>query len=320
MSKFDEILNNLKFNFPASQNTKENKNLNLDYNRIKNISPSPGKYCGIEQISDIFSWKKGFSYLWTGSPNTGKTTMVLYLMLLMSKRFGYKWCVWSPEMIDVHQENKKIIYHAKDLIYLMIWTLSGKTPYEYYAKKHNTELLGAEEIESYYNWVIDHFVFINVNDRTPSGIIEAFIEFDLKYDFDGFLLDPWKSVKQDITTRADIWLEDVLMEFKKFSYETNSIMNFVVHPKALKDYKDADGNFRVITPFDLNGGAAWSNSMDVIVSLRRLEDRTEWYSHKIRKQHLIGQRGSYESINFNMDNYRFTFGSNQYDSIDPFNG
>ena len=73
------------------------------------------------------------------------------------------------------------------------------------------------------------------------------------------------------------------------------------------------GNFRVITPFDLNGGAAWFNSMDVIISMRRLDDRTEWYSQKIRKQHLIGLRGEYESITFDMNTYRFYFGNN-----DPF--
>ena len=198
----------------------------------------------------------------------------------------------------------------------MIWTLAGKTPYGYYASKHYPldGALQETEIEQYYNWVCDHFVFLHVNDRTPAGIMEAFNDYDKDFNFDGFLIDPWKSVKQDITTRSDIWLEDTLMSFKEFSYETNSIMNFIVHPKALKDYKDQDGNFRVITPFDLNGGAAWSNSMDVIISLRRLEERTEWYSQKIRKQHLIGDRGSYESINFNMDKYRFDFAGN-----DPFN-
>jgi hypothetical protein len=308
MSKFDEIIGNLRFSLNAPENQKDNKDLNLPFDKVKNISDTPGKFCGIDSISDIFSWKKGFSYLWTGSPNTGKTTMVLFMFLVMSLRYGYKWCIWSPEMIDTYIKNKSVVYHAKDLIYLMIWTLTGKTPYEYYAKKHNTELLNQSEIESAYNWITDHFKFIEVNDRTPAGLIEAFKDFNDNNNFDGFLVDPWKSVKQDMNTRADLWLEDVLMEFKKFSYETNSIMNFVVHPKALKDYKDADGTFRVITPFDLNGGAAWSNSMDVIISLRRLEDRTEWYSHKIRKQHLIGKRGSYESINFNMDTYRFTFG------------
>ena len=315
MSKIDEIIKNLKFNLKVPENKTENIDLNLSFDRIKRIKDTPGKYCGIDQLREIFSWKKGFSYLFTGSPNTGKSTMVLYLMLIMSIEYGYKWCIWSPEMIDTFVKDKKVTYHAKDLIYMMIWTIAGITPYEYYSKAHRTKLLNESDIEGHYNWITDHFKFIEVNDRTPGGLIQAFGEFDAKHDFDGFLIDPWKSVKQDINTRSDIWLEDVLMELKKFSYETDSIMTFVVHPKSLKDYRDQDGNFRVITPFDLNGGAAWSNSMDVIVSMRKLEDRTEWYTQKIRKQHLVGKPGSYESINFNMDQYRFYFGG-----ADPFGG
>ena len=308
MNKIDQIVANLRYNLPGIDQIKENIDLNLPFNRVKDIKTEIGKFCGINEISDIFSWKKGFSYLFTGSPNTGKSTIVLYLFLVMSIRFGYKWCVWSPEMIDSYAEQKSIIYHAKDLIYLLVWTLEGKTPYEYYSQKHGCEYL--QDISSAYNWVIDHFKFIHVNDRTPAGLMEAFKEFNDKYNFDGFLIDPWKNVKQDITTRSDIWLEDCLHEFKRFSLETNTILTFVVHPKSLKDYKDADGNFRVITPFDLNGGAAWQNSMDVIISLRRLENNTEWHTFKVRKQHLIGKRGTFENITFDMDKYRFYFNGN----------
>lgn len=309
MSKIDEILQNLKFNLPNTKMAKENIDLNLPYDQVSKIKSEPGKYCGISQISNIFSWKKGFSYLFTGTPGTGKTTMILFLMLLMSYKSGYKWCIWSPEMEDSFLNNKKVNYHAKDLIYLMIWTLTSKTPFSYYAKNHNIEVLTDNEIKTAYNWVIDHFKFIHINDRTPAGLIEAFNEQKIKYDIDGFLIDPWKSVKQDMNgMRSDLWLEDTLMELKTFSLETDSILTFIVHPKSLKDYKDDKGNFRIITPFDLNGGAAWYNSMDVIISLRKLEIRTEWHSLKIRKEHLIGQIGSYESITFDKNKYRFSFG------------
>ena len=312
MSRVDDILNNMKFSVNVPEVSKDIIDLNLSFDSVKNIESKPGVYCGISELSNIFSWKKGFSYLFTGSPNTGKTTMILFLYLIMSILYGWKWCIWSPEMIDTYVKNKKVTYHAKDLIYLMIWTLAGKTPYKYYAEKHDplNGYLSDAEIGDLYGWITDHFQFIETNDRTPAGLIEAFLYYDQLKDFDGFLIDPWKSVKQDINMRSDIWLEDILMEFKKFSYETNSLQTFIVHPKALKEYKDSDGNFRVITPFDLNGGAAWSNSMDVIVSLRRLESNTEWYTYKARKQHLIGKTGSFENITFSIDKYRFYFNGN----------
>ena len=312
-NKIEESIEHLRFNLPGPSNEKQIIDLGKPFDVVKDLKDTHGKYCCIDQISDIFSWKKGFSYLFTGSPNTGKTTMVLYLYLLMSLRHGYKWCIWSPEMEDSYLKKGSIEYHAKDLIYTLIWTLEGRTPYQFYSQKHNTMVLDEAETKAAYNFVIEHFKFIHIGDRTPAGIMEAFKETHDKHNIDGFLIDPWKSIKQNMDKRADLWLEDALMEFKTFSLETDSIMNYIVHPKSLRDYKDESGNFRVITPFDLNGGAAWFNSMDVIISMRRLDDRTEWYSQKIRKQHLIGLRGEYESITFDMNTYRFYFGNN-----DPF--
>jgi hypothetical protein len=308
LNKIEKSIEQLRFNLPGPKAEKQIIDLGKPYEVVKELPNIPGKYCCIDQLSNIFSWKNGFSYLFTGSPNTGKTTMVLYLYLLMSIKYGYKWCIWSPEMEDSYLDKGSVEYHAKDLIYTLIWTLQGVTPYEHYSKKHRTSLMNDDDIKAAYNFIIDHFKFIHVSDRTPGGIMEAFKETHDKYNIDGFLIDPWKSVKQNMDKRSDLWLEDALMEFKTFSLETNSIMNYIVHPKSLRDYKDETGNFRVITPFDLNGGAAWYNSMDVIISMRRLDDRTEWYSQKIRKQHIVGILGEYESITFEMDNYRFYFG------------
>jgi hypothetical protein len=153
-----------------------------------------------------------------------------------------------------------------------------------------------------------------MNNRTPSGLINAFTHLHEQFGIDGYLIDPWKSVKQIMDIRSDLWMEDTLMNFKEFSMETESILSFVVHPKSLRDYKDENGNYRVITPFDLNGGAAWFNSMDVIISLRKLQDNTEWYTWKVRKQHLAGKTGEYVDLTFDMNTYRFYFGNN-----DPFN-
>ncbi len=261
-----------------------------------------GLFCGVVELQDIFSWKKSFAYLWTGTPGSGKTTVSLYMMLLMSLRRGWRWCVWTPEMEDAYIKGNVPHYTAKDIIYLLLWTMTGRNPY---ADSH--------DLKAEYDWVCDHFKFIHMNDRRPEGISQAFDVMHQKYGIDGFLIDPWKSIKQVITERSDIWLEDVLFMFKEFVLQTNTIMNYVVHPKSLRDYRDADGEFRVITPFDLSGGAAWFNSMDVIVSLRRLTANLEWHTYKIRKQHLIGKPGSFSDIVFNWDTYRLIFNGN-----DPF--
>ena len=315
MNKFDQLINDLDLKVSSTKMDQNFIEIPVYNQEIESIEVEPGKYCGVQELSDIFSWKRAFSYLWTGTPNSGKTTMSLFMMLIMSIRYGWKWCIWSQEMEDSYLINGKIKYNIKDIVDTLIWTPKGITPYEHVARKYQSEVLSMSEKIEAYNFVSKHFHFVHCNNRTPAGLLEAFTKVHEQYGIDGFLVDPWKSVKQDINTRSDIWLEDVLMSFKEFSLETNSIMNFVVHPKSLKDYTDDTGNYRVITPFDLNGGAAWFNSMDVIVSLRRLKESTqsEWYSYKIRKQHLVGKPGSFVNINFDLSKYRFIFNDN-----DPF--
>lgn len=310
MTKIDNLISAADLNLPVIGEKSSVIDLNKSFDVVSKLPDVPGKYCGVQELSDIFSWKKGFSYLFTGTPGTGKTTMAMYLFLQMSLSHGWKWCVWTPEMEDSYLDKKGVEYHAKDIIYTLIWAVTKKTPYSHYARIHSSaELLSAEETEKWYNWVCDHFKFIHVGDRTPKGIIEGFSRMYDKTPFDGFLIDPWKSVKQVMDMRSDLWLEDALMTLKTFSLETDSVMNFVVHPKSMRDYRDENGNFRVITPFDLNGGPAWNNSMDVIVSLRKLAESTEWYTFKVRKQHLVGRPGEYKDISFDMDTYNFQFGT-----------
>lgn len=312
MSRIQEIIRDAKSVLP--ENDYEN-----DYIELKNTPeelygfPDPNSHhCGIRPIEHMFSWKTGFQYLLTGSPNAGKTTYYLYKMFIMSFWHNWKWCIWSSEMYDAYADKKSgiIIRHAKDLINLLIWTLYGVTPFESYSKKHDVPMLSKSKIIEGYQWVQDHFKFVHMKNRAPGSIISAFGDMQTKYGINGFLLDPWKSVKQAMNgMRSDIWLEDVLYMFGDFALETDTIMNYVVHPKSLRDYKNEEGEYRIITPWDLNGGAAWHNTMDVIGSLRKLlnENRTEFYTSKVRKQHIVGSTDAFTNVTFDMNKYRFYF-------------
>ena len=203
MNKIEQIINDLKLSENYSKLDKSYEFLKSDYESVKNFHTQPGVFCGIDELSGLLKWKKGFAYLFTGSPNAGKSTMVLFLYLLMSLRNGYKWCIWSPEMEDY---DKSKIHHVRDIINTLVWTLSGKTPYENYAKSHMVEQMNEADIKSLTNWVNEHFIFLHMNNRTPSAIIEGFNDAKAKFNVDGFLIDPWKSVKQIMNMRSDLWL------------------------------------------------------------------------------------------------------------------
>jgi hypothetical protein len=146
MNKLQQLAANSKIHVKNNDMDKDYEVMNSNYSALKNYESKPGKYCWIPEIAEILKWKKGFSYLFTGSPNSGKSTMVLYLYLLLALKYGYKFGIWTPEMEDSEKKRDGIIHHVKDIIYTLIWTLNGKTPYEYYAKKHGTAQMTNEEI------------------------------------------------------------------------------------------------------------------------------------------------------------------------------
>ena len=264
--------------------------------------------CHVPQIAHFFKWKRNFSYCITGTPNTGKSTMLNYLLCLKAHRDNSRAIIWTQEMEDAHLENGKVKYNVKDVVNLLAWTAFGKHPGQ----------MDKIEARKAYGWVMDHFAFFHAHDRTPGGIADAFKSLYDKRKADFLIVDPWKSVNQEISGRGDTWLENVLFSFKELSLETNTVFCYVVHPKSMKDYRDSDGQFRIITPYDLNGGAAWWNSMDMITSLRRLNngmgDIMEWYQQKNKKQHIMGTTDSFLNITLDKRTNRYLFNGS-----DPFN-
>lgn len=266
-----------------------------------------------------FSWKRGFQNVWTGWPNDGKTQFCLSSMLIKSLYDGWRWVVWSPEMRSAQFVNGKVVINANDIINLLVWMMTGITPYKHIAEKYNTMRLSWNEYLENVEIVRQYFVFLDPADKTPKGLIKWLSdEYDSK-PFDGVLIDPWKNVRQDINKRDDIWLEEVFADAKDFAIRTNTSWNWIAHPKAnVEKYrKSQTGTVEImpVTQEKLNGGAAWDNSMDGIYSIFRynlhlnINSREVMFKNlKQRKQELVGERGDVDNIVFDAAKRRYIFG------------
>ena len=67
-----------------------------------------GKDTGIEPLKPHYTFRKGELTIMTGFANIGKTTTQLFLMIMASKLYGYRWLMYCPEnepvgdlMIDI---------------------------------------------------------------------------------------------------------------------------------------------------------------------------------------------------------------------------
>lgn len=278
--------------------------------------------CHISHMESNFAWKRTFQNVWTGYPNDGKTQFTLFMMVIKSLKANWKWCVWSPEMKSANFQSGKVTVHYNDLINDIIWMLTGKTPHKHIAEKYNIERVGLEEYMSKFDWIKDHFVFIEPKDRTPEGVYLLLDKIYEDQGFDGVLIDPFKNVEQNIKVRDDIFLDQLFARFKEFAISKNISMNWIAHPKANVNRVRTVKGEECLMPCDqymLNGGAAWNNSMDGVYSVFRpylLEDikssGVNFINMKQRKQALVAERGTVTGIEFNIKTMRYLFNGMDY--------
>ena len=278
-----------------------------------------GEDARVPEIKERFSWKKSFVNCWTGNPNVGKSTFLMFMALMKAKIDGWKWGVWSKEMISSHKYKDKVYLSSSDIFDDLVYMLTGKNPYRHLAGKFG--IISKEEYITAVEWLQKHFIVINPPDAKYSTLIENFKYLAEYYGTDGIILDPWKNVRLDINTPGFATKDDLLHEafdiIKDFALMYDQTANIIAHPKSLLSHENKDGTAKVVTAFDLAGGAAWYNSMDGIYSIHRpyintnpKDDKcneTWFWNLKQRKQHLVGKRGVYDMITYKERTNRYYF-------------
>lgn len=68
MNKLEQLKLNTKINVSNQDMEQSFKILDSKYEDLRKYESKPGKFCGVHELQDLFKWKKGFSYLFTGSP------------------------------------------------------------------------------------------------------------------------------------------------------------------------------------------------------------------------------------------------------------
>lgn len=275
--------------------------------------------CDIPELSRVFSWKRGFQNTFTGYPNEGKTEFTLFLMTIKALNSGWKWVFWSPEMKSASFINGKVEVHYNDLINQIISIVSGKPVYKHIADKYNLERISKAQYLTILAWVKEHFICLDPVDNHIDNIYDCLRRLHDKEGYDGILIDPFKNVRLDDGGRDDQKLDVLFTKFKDLAVRTNTVMNWIAHPKA-NVQRELNGVRLPCTQYMLLGGAAWDNNMDGIYSIFRhdlLNDPRSPYvtflNLKQRKQDLTTERGTFgspdnmESLELNLKTKRYLF-------------
>ena len=272
------------------------------------------EYCHVPEMREYFAWMRGHQNCWTGYPNDGKTTFVLFMMVTMSLEASWKWVIWSPEMKSANVVDGKVKVNYNTLAYEIMATLSGKTPYRHLAEKYKLPFLSFEEIQMYKEWIDQHFIFLDPEKKDIKSMYSLLSNIWEEYGFDGILIDPFKNLEKETTKREDQHLHDVFAEFKDFAIRTDTSMNWIAHPKSNVQRVSHEGKLNPCNQYMLAGGAAWDNSMDGIYSVLRPDaldniesPRVTFFNLKQRMSELVAKRGEVEDIEFDIKTRKYQF-------------
>lgn len=230
---------------------------------------SKGSETGFISLDNLYSVKLGCTTYVYGSPACGKSEFWFEIMINLSKQYGWKHAIYSPETgtpIDI----------AIELIHKWV----GKPFYDSLDRTSHTNKLTKQEISKISKEINEYFYIIDAGEYDFS--IQQFYD---KVDeiakenntiIHTTMADPFNEFKHDLQGEArDMYLEAVLGKIRRNARNTNRHNCVITHvtDQQLQQTKGVNGEdiyyYPVPTPRQISGGQAYFRKGDAMICLWR---------------------------------------------------
>lgn len=252
----------------------------LDWiNKFANGEIEKGLTTGLPNLDKYYLFKKEFTII-NGHSNVGKTTMALYLMVTSAVLHKWRWIIYSSE-------NKTAAVKMRLMEFLVDVPIQDM---------HYEERVAA------YKWVNEHFTIISNNQVYSYTDLLIFAEKLIRQEkYDGFLIDPYNSLKTTISKNAQIssheYHYEAASELLTFSVNNNMAVWLNTHSVTeAQRIKGPDGLPVAPTASMTEGGGKYVNRADSFLTFHRkpmsddyhIRIRTEIHIRKQRNQETGG--------------------------------
>ena len=236
---------------------------------------------GIEEIDSVIRFKKNLT-CFAGHANVGKTSMIIYLMLLFALKHKVKFLIFSSEN-DPSTIIRRII--------------------EFKAQKPINKL-SKEELDKHTEFVYEHFKLIDCEQNYDYLDLLSLCEVVMpQYDFDCLIIDPINSLRKNKSmmkySNAFEYTYEMMTDFRIFVKKYEKAIWLIMHSvtsafraKYPSNHEYA-GHPLPVAMSEVEGGNVFANRCDDFYSIARLtqhESRwiyTELHCKKI-KDHDLG--------------------------------
>ena len=252
------------------KNTIDFSKLHEDLLAVREGRVKEGYKFGHEAIDEFLRFKpKNFNII-LGHANVGKTSLTLYLMLLLSLKHGIKWLIYSSENEPYSIMKKLIEYYNGEVL----------------------EKLSSARFETSLMYLQQFFVIMDISDLlTYKSLLERAQEIHDEWEYDGFLIDPYNSLAKDKDAMAGLtghdydYLASTMMRMFCSKNNVSIWLNTHAVTEALRRTNKKGQNYEGFPSppmaADSEGGGKWVNrASDFLVIHRYSQHPTDWmYSH-----------------------------------------
>ncbi len=226
---------------------------------------------GIYSLDKFFVLKRGNFNIINGKDNVGKSVFMWYLLLLSALFHGWKWIVYS-------NENK-----AGTVVKRMIEFYWGQ----------KIDKISKSQFEEAKFFVDEHFAIIsNDNILTYKDVLNFCTKMLLIKKFDGALVDPYNSLKIDLSETSKLstheYHYEAASEMQVFTKKNDFCIYLNCHVVTFAARQEAAPN-----KADTEGGGKFPNKADDFITLHRKPNSNEWrnmeiYTRKIKETETGG--------------------------------
>lgn len=252
----------------------------VDYcKKIYSNGYTKGSSTGIEPLNPHYTFRKGELTIMTGFANIGKTTTQLFLMIMASKLYNYKWLMYCPENEPVG-----------DLMIDIAEMYCGKT-----ADKEFSDRVDQNKYLEAIQWAYDHFTVITFEETpTVEEVLSAFEDHLQVEVYDGISVDPLNDLRSAEKQSKYEYYYDALSNVRRFIKKHNVLFYLVVHPgTAANRRRNEDGTRPAPNMSDVEFGSMFGNRADNFLVFHRNPQSDKWnvteiHVQKIKFQKLVG--------------------------------
>ena len=235
--------------------------------KIRNGEIKEGLRLGIPEIDEYWRFKFASLNIILGHSSTGKTTTLLYLLLLYAIKYDLKYLIFSAEN-SASSITKKLVEFRTGLPFNKIED-----------KKWREEV----------NWVDKHFKYIS-NDKIYSAaeLLEQAEQIKVNYNYDGLMVDPYNALNKTKELMKAYGSHEydyaVISDMRLFTLKHKISIFLVTHAvtESLRHKHSAGHKFGGYiappSPGSAEGGSKFLNKSDNFLILHRYTNHPEfWY-------------------------------------------